>query len=63
MADPDLQIRGGPDHPDPEIRWGPALKNNFLTLWASIWPKNKVPPPPSGPLRLVPPLQHEITVQ
>ena len=22
VADPDLQIRGGGGHPDPEIRWG-----------------------------------------
>ena len=30
VADPDLQIRDGPDHPDPEIRGGPVSKKSFL---------------------------------
>ena len=30
MADPDLQIRGGGRHPDPEIRGGGGLKKSFL---------------------------------
>ena len=29
VADPDLQIRGGRSHPDPEIRGG-GLKKNFF---------------------------------
>ena len=29
VADTDLQIRGGPGHPDPEIR-GPGFKKNFF---------------------------------
>jgi len=24
VVDPDLQIRGGAGHPDPEIRWAPG---------------------------------------
>ena len=38
VADPDLQIRGGGGHPDPEIRGGPV---NFFGLQASFWSKNK----------------------
>ena len=30
MVDPDLQIRGGPGHPDPEIRGGGGLKEILL---------------------------------
>lgn len=30
VADPELQISGGPDHPDFGIRGGPALKNIFF---------------------------------
>ena len=30
MADPDLQIRGGGGHPDPEIRGGDDLKKNYF---------------------------------
>ena len=30
VADPDLQIRRGPGHPDPEIRRGGCLQNNFF---------------------------------
>ena len=33
MADPDLQIREGPGHPDHEIsRWGGGPKNFFLSF-------------------------------
>ena len=30
VADPDLQIKGGGGHPDPEIRGGPGLQKNFF---------------------------------
>ena len=41
MADLDLQIRGVPGHPDPDIRGGGAVsKKIFLALWASVWSKN-----------------------
>ena len=43
MANPDLQIRGGPGHLDPEIEeeeGGGGLKNFCLALWASVWSKN-----------------------
>ena len=30
-ADPDLQIRGGPSHPDPDIRRGPGLQKSFFS--------------------------------
>ena len=34
VADPDLQITGGPGHPDPEIRGGGGLQKNFFRpLW------------------------------
>ena len=42
VADPDLQIRGGPGHPDSEIRGrGPVSKIFFSALQASFWSKNK----------------------
>lgn len=44
MVDPDLQIKGRPDRPDPTIRGGGGggdLENFFLSLWASIRSKNK----------------------
>ena len=48
VADPHLQIRGGPGHPDPDIRWVGAgvgvsglKKKTFLALRASVWSKNK----------------------
>ena len=41
MVDPDLQIRGGPAHPDPDIRGMGAPQHFFLALWASAWSKNK----------------------
>ena len=55
MADPDLQIKGGPSHPDPDIREGAVSKKIF-----SVWSKNKgggrrVPRAPS----LNPPLHFE----
>ena len=58
VPDPDLEIRRGPSHPDPEIRgWGRggSLQKFFLALWASVWSKNgrgAGPPraPPLGPL-------------
>ena len=30
MADPDLRVRGGGGHPDPEIRGSPGLQNTFF---------------------------------
>ena len=43
MANPDLQIRGGPG-PGPEIEeeegGGGGSKNFCLALWASVWSKN-----------------------
>ena len=59
MADPDLQIRGGPGHPDPEISGGGGgvvSKFFFSALRASVWSKNKGdgPPPRAPPLH--PPL-------
>ena len=30
LADPDLQMKGGGGHPDPEIRGGPGLKKIFF---------------------------------
>jgi len=59
VADPDLQIRGsrsfrpsdkgGPGHPDPEIRGAPGLKIFFSALRASVWSKNKGERAPPGP--------------
>ena len=43
MTDPDLQMGGGGDLPDPEIR-GTRLgfqKNIFSVLWGSVWSKNE----------------------
>ena len=41
VVDPDLQIRGVPGHPDPDIRGGGVVsKKTFLALWASVWSKN-----------------------
>ena len=37
----DLQIGGGGQHPDPEIREGVVSKNDFSDLPASVWSKNK----------------------
>ena len=44
MGDPDLQVRGGGGHPDPEIRGV-----------ASVWSENKGERPPRAP-PLDPPL-------
>ena len=42
VADPDLQRRRGPGHPDPEISVGGGGQSpKILTLWASVWSKNK----------------------
>ena len=41
VADPDLEIKGGPGHSVPEIRCGPSLKKIFSALWVSVWSKNK----------------------
>ena len=41
VADADLQIKGGPGHPDPEIRGAWFEKKFFSALWASVWFKNK----------------------
>ena len=57
MADPDLQIKGEPGQPDPEIRRS-VLKNFFSALQASVWSKIK------GGARaspLDPPLYHVIS--
>ena len=51
VADPDLQISGGPGHPNPETSSGRGgrSQNVFSALQASVWSKNKRRPPP-GPL-------------
>ena len=42
LADPDLQIREGPGHPDPEIREiGQSKKNFFSALRATDWSKSE----------------------
>ena len=41
MTDPDLQIRGEPGHPGPEIRGGGFSKNFFSAVRVSVWSKNK----------------------
>ena len=51
-ADPDLQIREGPGHPDPEmgVGRGQSEKKIFSALQASVWSNNKGgAPPPPGP--------------
>ena len=42
-ADPDLQIREGPGHPDPEMGVGRGQSENkiFSALQASVWSYNK----------------------
>ena len=53
MADPDLQIMGGPGHPDPMIRgrgWGQSPKNFFSAIQASAWSKYKRGQTPQAPL-------------
>ena len=39
VADPDLQIRGGPGRTDPEIREGGSPKNFFCPFWPQFGPK------------------------
>ena len=57
VGDPDLQIRRGAGHPDPEIRGGWAVSNfNFSALRASVWAKNKGGLGPPGAPPLDPPL-------
>ena len=42
VTDSDLQIRGEPSHPDPEIKGGGGrLKKNVSALWASVWSNNQ----------------------
>ena len=45
MPNPDLEITGGPGHPDPEIRkgsgGGTVSQIFFTALRASVWSKNK----------------------
>ena len=41
VADPDLQIRGEPGHPDPEITGGTVSKKIVSALWASVWSNNQ----------------------
>jgi len=49
VADPDLQIREGGGHPDPEIREEPGLQKIFLgALRASVWSKGKGGPSPGS---------------
>ena len=56
MPDPYLEIRGGPGHPDPEIRWeGGRSPNFFSALWASVWSRIKGGRSPRAP-PLDPPL-------
>ena len=47
MADPDLQIRQVPGHPDLEIGRVAVTKKFFSVLWASVWSKTKGCPAPS----------------
>ena len=48
MADPDLQIKGGPGFPFPEIRGEAGLKNFFFGPLGLSWSKNKGGPGPPG---------------
>ena len=53
MADPDLEIRVRPGHPDSEIKGGggggPVLNKNSSALRASVWSTNKGKAGPPGP--------------
>ena len=41
VADPDLQVRGEPSHPDHEINGGGAVSKKIVSaLWASVWSNN-----------------------
>ena len=46
VADPDLQIRGRPGHPDPEIRGRGLQKHFFRPFGPHFWSKNKGGPGP-----------------
>ena len=42
VADPDLQIRGEPGHPDPDITGGGTVSKKIVSaLWASVWSNNQ----------------------
>ena len=43
VTDSDLQIRGEPSHPDPEITGGGgrSQKKNVSALWATVWSNNQ----------------------
>ena len=41
VANPDVQIKEGPGHPDPEISGGLFSKKIFKALRASVWSNNK----------------------
>ena len=45
---PDLQIRWGPGHPDPEIRGAAVSKKCFSALQASVWSNIKGGGPPGA---------------
>ena len=49
MRDPDLQIRGGPGHPDPEIRGGGLQKNTFWPFGPQFGLKIREGGAPPGP--------------
>lgn len=43
VADVDLEIRGEPSHPDPEIKGGgvgQCQKKIVSALWVSVWSNN-----------------------
>ena len=65
VPDPDLEIRGGPGHPDPYIRGegrgGLVSKKNFLALQASVWFKNRGGVAPWAP-PLDPPLMAKLYI-
>ena len=41
VADPDLQIREGSGHPDPEIMGGGGGERGPVSLWASVCSSNR----------------------
>ena len=43
------EVRGGPGHPDPEIRGGPVSKKFFQPFRPQFGLKNKPPSPPLDP--------------
>ena len=56
VADPDLQIREGPGHPDPEISGG-RFQKNFFGPWGLRLVYELTGAGPPAPL-LVPPLNY-----